>query len=89
MKYDPDHPLLQEAVREVMEDQLDAPRALLQAEQMHRAGWQVVDLPRPSPFAIPLFAFFHREVLLTQDPDKALDDAVEHLYEQWQPQEAP
>jgi ATP-dependent Lhr-like helicase len=83
MKHEPEHPLLREAVREVMEDQLDAGRAAVQARLIHESDWEVLDLPRPSPFAIPLFAFFHREVLLTQDPDKALEDAISHLYEEW------
>lgn len=83
MRYEPHHPLLRETVREVMHDQLDAPRATLQARLLHEAPWEVCDLDAPSPFAIPLFAFFHREILLTQDPEKALEDAIEHLYEEW------
>ena len=45
--------------------------------------WEVFDLPRPTPFGLPLFAAFSRETLLAQDPDKALDELVATLYDQW------
>lgn len=82
-RYEPEHPLLREAVREVLEDDLDAPAAAREAERIARVDWEVKDLERPSPFAIPLFAAFNRETLVAQDPDKALDELVDSLYEQW------
>jgi hypothetical protein len=33
--------------------------------------------------ALPLFALFNREIVLAQDPDKALDQLVADLYQQW------
>lgn len=83
MRYEPDHPLVREAVREALEDQLDAGRAAEEADRIWRADWEVRELPRPSPFALPLFAFFHREVLMTQEPDRALNDYTEKLYDEW------
>ncbi|GAB4420256.1 MAG: hypothetical protein OHK0021_24510 [Bryobacter sp.] len=85
-KYEPEHPLLREAVREVVEDDLDRESAVAQAEKIYGAEWEVFPLPRPSPFAIPLFAAFNREALVKQDPDAALDEIVNRLYEQWQSQ---
>ncbi|MDX2267597.1 MAG: DEAD/DEAH box helicase [Bryobacter sp.] len=85
-KYEPEHPLLREAVREVVEDDLDRESAVAQAEKIYKAEWEVYALPRPSPFAIPLFAAFNREALVKQDPDAALDEIVNRLYEQWQSQ---
>ncbi|WP_031498993.1 DEAD/DEAH box helicase [Bryobacter aggregatus] len=82
-RYEPDHPLLREAVREVLEDDLDAEAAALEAAHLHATAWEVVDLERPSPFAIPLFAAFNRETLIAQDPDKALDEVVSALYDTW------
>jgi ATP-dependent Lhr-like helicase len=82
-RYEPDHPLLREAVREVLEDDLDSTAAALQAEHIYRTRWEVYDLERPSPFAIPLFAAFNRETLIAQDPDKALDEVVAALFEEW------
>jgi ATP-dependent Lhr-like helicase len=82
-KYEPEHPLLREAVREILEDDLDRPAALAQAAHIHGAEWEVYDLPRPSPIAIPLFAAFNRETLQKQDADSALDELVSSLYEEW------
>lgn len=87
MRHEPEHPLLREAVREVMEDQLDVERAGRQAANIHTREWEVFDLPRPSPFSLPLFAFFHREVLLAKDPDRALEDAVDSMYNEWAEQD--
>jgi ATP-dependent Lhr-like helicase len=84
-RYEPEHPLLREAVREVLEDDLDAGKALEQAALIYREPWEVYELDRPSPFAIPLFAAFNRETLVAADPDRALDEMVASLYEQWIP----
>jgi ATP-dependent Lhr-like helicase len=84
-KYEPRHPLLREAVREVLEDDLDRSAAEEQAKNMFETQWEVYVLPRPSPFAIPLFSAFNREALVKQDPDAALDEIVQGLYEQWNP----
>lgn len=83
MEHEPDHPLVREAVREVLEDQCDAPNALKEAARIFETPLEVYDLPRPSPFALPLFTAFNREVLLATDPDRALDDLVATLYEAW------
>ena len=87
LKHEPDHPLLREAVREVMHDQMDAEHAAEQAAQIFEADWEVFDLPRPSPFALPLFASFSRETLLAQDPERALDEMVASLYAGWEPEQ--
>lgn len=83
MKYEPEHPLVREAVREVLEDQLDAAGSAQQAARLFAAGWEVHDAPRPSPFALPLFASFQREVLLVQDVGAALEDLAGRIYEEW------
>lgn len=82
-KYEPEHPLVREAVREVVEDQMDGERAIAEAARIHAAPWEVFDLPRPSPFALPLFVAFNRETLLAQDPERALDDYVAAIFDQW------
>ncbi len=88
-QHQPDHPLVREAIREVLEDQLDADNARNEAARIHTTPWEVYDLPRPSPFALPLFAFFNRETLLAQDPDRALDDLVATMYEEWNEADVP
>ena len=82
-KYEPDHPLVRETVREVMQDELDVDTAEREAARVFESPWQVYALPRPSPLALPLFAFFNREIVLAQDPEKALDEMVASLYEEW------
>jgi hypothetical protein len=62
---------------------MDVDRAAEESARIFRTSWEVFDLPRPSPFALPLFAAFSRETLLAQDPDKALDELVASLYDQW------
>ncbi|MFL6447701.1 MAG: DEAD/DEAH box helicase [Bryobacteraceae bacterium] len=83
LEHEPDHPLLKEAVREVMEDQCDVYRALEETARIYETPIRIYDLPRPSPFGLPLFAAFNREVLVAPDPDRALDDLVAAIYEKW------
>ncbi len=87
MEHEPDHPLLREAVREVLDDQCDAPAALKEAARIFQSPLQLFDLPRPSPFALPLFTAFNREVLVASDPERALDDLVAAIYGEWDPNE--
>ena len=67
----------------MMEDELDAEAAAREAARIYAAQWEIVDLDKPSPFALPLFAFFNREIVLAQDPDRALSEAVERWYGEW------
>lgn len=83
LEHEPDHPLVRECVRVVLEDECDGLRALEEARRIHATPFEIYDLPRPSPFALPLFSAFNRETLLAQDPDRALDDLVNRLFEEW------
>jgi ATP-dependent helicase Lhr and Lhr-like helicase len=85
LEHEPDHPLVREAVREVMEDQCDAPRAIEETARLFETPIVIYDLPRPSAFGLPLFAAFSREVLVAPDPERALDDLVAALYGEWMP----
>ena len=82
-QHEPEHPLLREAVRVTMHDLMDVDRAEEEAARIYESQWEVYDLPRPTPFGLELFAAFSRETLLAQDPDRALDELVAALYEQW------
>lgn len=83
LKYEPGHLLVRETVREVLGDMLDAPNAHRHATHIFHAEWEVFEQPRPSPFALPLFAAFNREVILAQDPGKAFDDFAASIYDDW------
>ncbi|MDZ4796563.1 MAG: DEAD/DEAH box helicase, partial [Bryobacteraceae bacterium] len=90
--HEPEHPLVREAIRATMEDMMDVDRAEAEAGRLFEAKWEIYDLPRPTPFGLELFAAFSRETLLAQDPDRALDELVNALYEQWDddaPEPAP
>jgi ATP-dependent Lhr-like helicase len=83
MEHEPDHPLVREAVREVVEDHCDAATAIAEATRIFETPIELYDLPRPSPFALPLFTAFNREVLIAPDPERALDDLVAAIYGEW------
>lgn len=82
-QHEPDHPLVRETIRGALEDMMDADRAHREAARIYASSWEIFDLPRPTPFGLELFAAFSRETLLAQDPDRALDDLVSSLYEEW------
>jgi ATP-dependent Lhr-like helicase len=82
-QHEADHPLLRETIRSALEDMMDVERAQSEAARIYEAEWEIFDLPRPTPFGLELFAAFSRETLLAQDPDRALDELVNALYEQW------
>ena len=83
MKYEPEHPLIRETVRTFLEDRMMSDLALLEAERIFHTRWEIFEHPRPSPFALPLIAAFNPEVLVAQDREKALDEIVEALFEEW------
>jgi len=83
LTYEPDHLLVKETVREVLGDMLDAPNSIRHAQRIFDEKWEIFEHPRPSPFALPLFAAFNREVLLAQDPGKAFDEFAATVYQEW------
>lgn len=82
-EYEPQHPLIRENIRSVMRDMMDVERAVAESTQIFESEWEVFDVPRPTPFGLALYAAFSRETLLAQDPDRALDELVAALYDQW------
>jgi ATP-dependent Lhr-like helicase len=82
-QHEPGHPLVRETIRGALEDMMDAERAQKESERIYHSEWEIFDLPRPTPFGLELFAAFSRETLLAQDPDRALDELVSALYEEW------
>lgn len=83
LEHEPDHPLVRECVRVVLEDDCDGLRAHEEAARIFGSPFEIFDHPRPSPFALPLFSAFNRETLMAQDPERALDDLVNRLFEEW------
>jgi ATP-dependent Lhr-like helicase len=78
-EYDADNPLLRQAVREVLERQLEAPR-LTTALARLRGSRAVVTRPaRPTPFAFPLLVEMFRERLSTEALEARVARMVEAL----------
>jgi hypothetical protein len=72
----------------VLEDQCDINGAMQETARVYETALEMYDLPRPSPFSLPLFAAFNREVLVAPDPDRALDELVAAIYGEWEDDEA-
>jgi len=83
-EHEPQHPLVRETIREMLEDECDAAAAHQEAARIFAIEWDVRDLERPSPFGLPVFAAFNRETLLAGDADRALEDLVTSLYAEWE-----
>ena len=53
-KHEPDHLLLQQARREVLEEQLERHRLQAALERLAGSAWRLERIPRPGPLAFPL-----------------------------------
>ncbi len=65
-QYDPDNLLLAQAVREVLERHLDAPRLGLALARLRGSRALLLQPVRPTPFAFPLMVEMFREKLTTE-----------------------
>jgi ATP-dependent Lhr-like helicase len=65
-EYDPDNRLLQQAVREVLERRLDAPRLTAALARLRGSRLVFTRPARPTPFAFPLLVEMFRERLTTE-----------------------
>lgn len=83
-EHDPSHPLLHEVERAYLEDELDLPGALDAARRLAGTPLPTLELPRPSPFAIPIVYSISREVLRAQDPSRALAELSEAALAGWE-----
>jgi ATP-dependent Lhr-like helicase len=65
-QYDPDNPLLAQAVREVLEFRLEAPRLIAALARLRGSRARLTRPARPTPFAFPLFVEVFRDTLSTE-----------------------
>ncbi len=65
-EYDRDNPLLQQAVREVLERRLEAPRLTAALGRLRGSSALLTRPARPTPFAFPLLVEIFRESLTTE-----------------------
>jgi len=78
-EYDRDNPLLTQAVREVLERRLEAPRLTAALGRLRSARVLLTRPPRPTPFAFPLLVEMFRESLTTEALDARVARMVEAL----------
>ncbi|MEO8346632.1 MAG: ligase-associated DNA damage response DEXH box helicase [Betaproteobacteria bacterium] len=78
-QYDPDNLLLAQAVREVLERHLDAPRLTLALSRLRGSRALLLAPARPTPFAFPLMVEMFREKLTTEALETRVARMVEAL----------
>ncbi len=78
-KYEPDNLLLQQAEREVIEGQMEAPRLTAALKRMRALELVWMDVKRPSPFGFPLLV----ERLSSRLTNESLRDRIQRLKQQW------
>jgi ATP-dependent Lhr-like helicase len=74
-QYDPQNLLLAQAIREVMERHLEAPRLAAALVRLRGSRAKLATPARPTPFAFPLMVEMFRETLTTE----ALEDRVARM----------
>ncbi len=78
-KYEPDNLLLVQAEREVIEDQMEAPRLTAALKRMRSLELVWMTVKRPSPLGFPLLV----ERLSSRLTNESLRDRIERLKQQW------
>jgi ATP-dependent Lhr-like helicase len=78
-EYDPENLLLAQAVREVLERRLEAPRIAAALARLRRSRALLTRPARPTPFAFPLLVEMFREELSTESLDARVARMVEAL----------
>jgi ATP-dependent Lhr-like helicase len=80
-KYEPDHPLLEEAYREATHKFLDFPRALEFLERSQALDWKQVEVPKVSPLAFGIFVSKIKETMMLEDPEEAIERLYQQMYQ--------
>jgi ATP-dependent Lhr-like helicase len=78
-EYDPDNPLLAQAVREVLEHRLEAPRLAAALARLRGSRALLRRPPRPTPFSFPLLVEAFRDKLTTEAVEARVARMVEAL----------
>jgi ATP-dependent Lhr-like helicase len=78
-QYDPDNLLLHQAVREVLERELEAPRLTAALARLRASRALLLQPARPTPFAFPLMVEMFREKLSTEALEARIARMVDEL----------
>lgn len=84
VKYDPQHLLLQQARKEVLEQQLERSRLVATLERLGNAPLEVREVVRPTPLGFPLLADRISSVLSSETTEATLARFIE----EWQAEES-
>jgi len=79
-KYEPDHPLLQEAYAEATLRFLDMPRALAFLEIAQKMPWKQHGIDRVSPFSFGIYVSRIKETMMLEDPETAIERLYNEMY---------
>ena len=79
-KYEPDHPLLQEAYAEATLRFLDTPRALEFLESARLLPWKQHTIDRVSPFSFGIYVSRIKETMMLEDPETAIERLYNEMY---------
>ncbi|MEB3235756.1 MAG: ligase-associated DNA damage response DEXH box helicase [Cyanobacteriota bacterium] len=79
-KHEPDHLLLEQARREVLDEQLERPRLQAALARMASCSWLLQPIPRPGPLAFPLLV----ERLNNRLSNESLLERVQRLIDEAQ-----
>jgi ATP-dependent Lhr-like helicase len=80
-KYEPDHPLLEEAYYEAAHTFLDLPRALEFLKKAQTLNWDLREVTRVSPFAFGIFVSKIKETMMMEDPEAAIERLYHEFYQ--------
>jgi ATP-dependent Lhr-like helicase len=72
-RHEPDHPLLEQAIREATHVFLDLRRAEEFLRRVHTMEWKLVDVPVVTPFSFGIYASRIKEAMMMEDPEEALE----------------
>ncbi len=78
-EYDPENLLLAQAVREVLERHLEAPRLLAALKRLRGSAARLTTPARPTPFAFPLMVEIFREALTSEKLETRIARMVAEL----------
>lgn len=79
-RYEPDHPLLQEAYAEATLRFLDTPRALAFLDRVGERDWKLQQVDRVSPFSFGIYVSRIKETMMLEDPETAIERLYHEMY---------
>ncbi len=72
-EHEPDHPLIEQAIREALHTYLDTERATAFLTDALSYDWRLIDVPAVTPFSFGIFVSGIKEGMMLEDPDEAIE----------------